>query len=241
MRRRCSALQGTSRGVCVTEAAIPTGSDDVELARQIDERRRRYEMPEAEAAAREALGRFPDSVDLALAHGRVLLATHRAVEAAQVFLRAEQVAPEDDRPAAWHVAALSRQRLFDEAIAAGVKALGRLPGSSLIRVTLGRVFLDSSRPDEALKYFADAVAMAPNDATATSWHATGLAELYRWTEAQEAIHKGIERDPNAAKTRLHLGKILFQDRQHNDALKCFDIVLSRNPEHPQALERKSTR
>jgi tetratricopeptide (TPR) repeat protein len=205
----------------------------------MDEHRRRHEMPEAEATAAEAVARFPDSVDISIAYGRILLLTYRAEEAAQVFLRAEQLAPQNDRPAAWRVAALSRQRLFDEAIAAGIKATQRLPNSSLVRVALGRVFLDSSRPEQALEHFARAATTAPHDIRAINWHAAGLAELHRWPEAQTVIRKAIERDPAETKLYFQLGWILIDDCSR-EAIEYFDIVLNRAPQHPQALEWRST-
>jgi tetratricopeptide (TPR) repeat protein len=205
----------------------------------MDEHRRRHEMPEAEATAAEAVARFPDSVDISIAYGRILLLTYRAEEAAQVFLRAEQLAPQNDRPAAWRVAALSRQRLFDEAIAAGIKATERLPNSSLVRVALGRVFLDSSRPEQALEHFARAATTAPHDIRAINWHAAGLAELHRWPEAQTVIRKAIERDPAETKLYFQLGWILIDDCSR-EAIEYFDIVLNRAPQHPQALEWRST-
>jgi tetratricopeptide (TPR) repeat protein len=223
----------------VAEAVVPTRPGEVELARQMDEHRRRHEMPEAEATAAEAVARFPDSVDISIAYGRILLLTYRAEEAAQVFLRAEQLAPQNDRPAAWRVAALSRQRLFDEAIAAGIKATQRLPNSSLVRVALGRVFLDSSRPEQALEHFARAATTAPHDIRAINWHAAGLAELHRWPEAQTVIRKAIERDPAETKLYFQLGWILIDDCSR-EAIEYFDIVLNRAPQHPQALEWRST-
>ena len=229
-----------SKGSCVAEAVVPTRPGEVELARQLDEHRRRYEMPEAEATADEAVARFPDSVDISIAYGRILLLTYKAEEAAQVFLRAEQLAPQNDRPAAWRVAALSRQRLFDEAIEAGIKATERLPNSSLVRVALGRVFLDSSRPEQASEHFAQAAAREPHDMSAINWHAAGLAELHRWAEAQTVIRKAIERDPAETELYFQMGWILIGDDCSREAVEYFDTVLKRAPQHPRALEWRIT-
>ena len=213
---------------------------DVELACQIDERRRRYEMSEAESSAREAIARFPDSVELSITLGRVLLATHRAAEAAQVFLGAEQLAPSDDRPPAWRIAALSRQRMFGEAIAAGGEAVDRFPDSPIIRVALGRVFLDSSRPEQALEHLANTASVQPHEHISIKWHAATLAELHRWAEAESVIQKVIEKDPDEIEPRFQLGRILYDDSRFTRAIECFESVLARMPEHPKTLEWRTT-
>ena len=82
--------------------------------------------------------------------------------------------------------------------------------------------------------------MAPHDVIAINWHAAGLAELHRWAEAQAVIREAIERNPAATKPYYQLGKILIDDDCFSKAMECFDIVLDRDPQHPQALEWRIT-
>ena len=82
--------------------------------------------------------------------------------------------------------------------------------------------------------------MAPHDVIAINWHAAGLAELHRWAEAQAVIRKAIERNPAETKPYYQLGKILIDDDCFSEAIECFDIVLDRAPQHPQALEWRIT-
>jgi tetratricopeptide (TPR) repeat protein len=90
-----------------------------------------------------------------------------------------------------------------------------------------------------LEHFARAATTAPHDIRAINWHAAGLAELHRWPEAQTVIRKAIERDPAETKLYFQLGWILIDDCSR-EAIEYFDIVLNRAPQHPQALEWRST-
>src|SRR5271166_4791570 len=220
-------------------AAIEPGGE-VKLARQVDMFRRHHEMAEAEAAARDAVRCFPNAAAPLVALGRVLLATQRAAEAARVFSRAEQVARGDDHPTAWRIAALSRQRLYGEAIELGDDALDRFPRSALIRVALGRVFLDSGRPGQAMQYFVDGSAVDPNNVTAISWHAACHAEMHQWAEAKSVIRGVIERDPGQIKAQCRLGRILVSDGCFDEAIGCFDAVLGCVPEHRHTLQWRIT-
>jgi len=94
--------------VCAPESAARVkAAGEIELAQGVDALRRRYEMLDAEAAARSALERFPGSVEILIALGRVLLAAHRLADAFALFSQAGELAPEYDRPISWQIAALS--------------------------------------------------------------------------------------------------------------------------------------
>jgi tetratricopeptide (TPR) repeat protein len=213
-----------------------TASSEVELAQRVNALRRLYELPEAESAARSALERFPRSVELLIALGRVLLTAHRLANAVTIFEHAAELAPADDRPVAWRIAALSRQYSFAAAIAAGSDAIKHQPGSTLIRVALGRAALDSSQPQDALVYLAEAAAIASADETALSWHAACLAEMCKWQEAEALARESLTLHANSTKLQYCLGRVLLGARRFKEAKDCFDAVVAHAPQHATALE-----
>ncbi|HEY1704726.1 MAG TPA: hypothetical protein VGG75_33935, partial [Trebonia sp.] len=64
------------------------GADPGGQAREIDALRRRFELEQAETAAAEAVDCFPDSAELRLAHGKVLVAARQMDDALAEFVRA---------------------------------------------------------------------------------------------------------------------------------------------------------
>ena len=164
-----------------------------DVAARVDRLRRAYELAEAEALAREALKQAANDSDLRIALGRVLMASHQEDSAFEAFGEAAQRAPEDDRGPAWQVAALSRQRRYDEAVSKARDALVKFDGSALIRVALGRVFLDRSEPEESVDYFRDAVTLNREDIHPTSWLVIGLLAVHRWDEAEALAHEMVVR------------------------------------------------
>jgi tetratricopeptide (TPR) repeat protein len=209
------------------------------LVDSVDSARSRDEMRTAEEQALAGLDRFPDSADLLVAYGRVLFATHRVHEALKVFTQAGELAPEDDRPVAWQVAAYAREFDLTTAIATGHSALERFPDSVLIRVALGRAYLDSSRPKDALVPLVDAIRISPEDETAASWHAVCLSSLAGTAAAVDQLRTCLGTSHlNSVKVHYCMGQILLENRQHAEALECFDAVLEADAGHAKALEGK---
>jgi hypothetical protein len=80
-----SMMQYREDGMVETTVPQVPEDADIELAERVNLLRRRFEMQEAEAIARDGLRRFPDSVDILIAFGRVLLVTHRREDAVRFF------------------------------------------------------------------------------------------------------------------------------------------------------------
>lgn len=210
------------------------------LAQKSDGLRRDCDQAQAEKVARDGLRRFPDSADLQMALGRALVVAHRFDDALAAFSRAAELAPERDRPVAWQIATLSKQRTYDKAIALESAALARFPDSALIRVALGRVYLDSSQPGEAIRYLEEASEKAPGNETVASWLAACRAAMFQWEEARTIARKAIDEHPDTVKMRYRLGRLLVDDHRHAEALECFEEVIALNPEHARALEWRIT-
>jgi tetratricopeptide (TPR) repeat protein len=210
------------------------------LAREADGLRHYCELTQAERVARAGLRRFPDSADLHMALGRVLLVTHRFDAALMAFSQAAELAPEHDRPMGWQIATLSQQRLYQEAISLGNVALARFPDGAHVRIALGRVYLDSSRPQQAIRYLAEASVKAPGDETVSSWLAACRAAMFQWEEAEAIAREAIDWHPGSIKTRYRLGRILVDDHRHAEALACFEDGIALVPDHARTLEWRIT-
>jgi len=210
------------------------------LAQKSDDLRRYCEQAQSEKMARNGLRRFPDSADLQMALGRALVVAHRLDDALMAFSRAADLAPGQDRPIAWQIATLSKQRKYEKAIAAGSAALTRFPDSALIRVALGRVYLDSSRPRQAIGYLADASVKAPGNETVASWLAACRAAMFQWEEARTIAREAIDWHQDSVKMRYRLGRLLVDDHRHAEALECFEGVIALAPDHSRALEWRIT-
>ncbi|WP_170322045.1 tetratricopeptide repeat protein, partial [Acrocarpospora pleiomorpha] len=223
------------------DTTVPArASSEDELVRQVDALRRRFKLTQAEAVIRSALNKLPGSDGLWIALGRVLLSAGRTTDAADAFKKAEELCPQNDRPLAWQIATLSRQRHYTEAIKIGTIARDRFPSSLHINIALGRTFRDFSRPLEALDSFSEATRVAPADATALSWYAVGLADLHRWAEAVTAAQEAAQQNPESIKPLYRLGRIFHDDERYIEALDYFENILSKDPDHAGALEWRIT-
>jgi tetratricopeptide (TPR) repeat protein len=210
------------------------------IASEVDARRRAYELEQAEDMARAALLRFPDNPGLLMSLGRVLVLEHRLDEAFAIFTAAADRAPGDDGPAGWQVATRTRGRHYAEALRLGTAALARLPGSVTIRVAIGRVYLDSSRPGQALEYLRAAVNDAPDDAQAADWLCAGLAAQFQWDKAVSVARAFIERHPDSVRVRYRLGRVYVDDQRPAQALEQFNAVLAMDRAHARAQEWRIT-
>jgi tetratricopeptide (TPR) repeat protein len=211
--------------------------EEATLVARVDALRRRFELPEAEKTGREALARFPDSAEVVIALGRVLLATHRPTEAAALFAR---TGTSDDRIMAWRIAALSRSRAYDEATTLGSAACKRFPASAAVRVALGRVWMDRSHHEAALPFFADALAVAPDDLRAACWQIRALSSLSRWPEAREPAAELVNGHAEQAEAHYVFGKLLLDADEPAEAIGHFEAALDLDPAHVSALEWRAT-
>ncbi|MEV0583225.1 tetratricopeptide repeat protein [Nonomuraea sp. NPDC050310] len=191
--------------------------------------RRAQRYAEAEQAARQAVARFPDAAEALVELGRIQTVTDRD-EALQTFTAAARLAPADDLPVAWQVAALHLRRKPAEAVDLGVEALTRFPESWVIRVAIGRTYLAGGDYREALPYFEQAVRLAPGEPRAESWLMITLAALWRLDEAAEIA----ARFPDDPRMLCAWAMILHSVNRPADAVEHFDRALALNPGDPSA-------
>lgn len=157
--------------------------------------RQRFEFGAAAVTAARAVSEFPLSAGAHVALGCALLSAHRLDEALESFRAGDRLAAGREDALAWQIAALSRQRNFEEAEQLGRTACTeRFPAGVLVRISLGRVYLDSSRPAEAVPLLAEA-ALGPDELRAVEYYAEALWSVRRWAECEQVIEDAIEVPP----------------------------------------------
>jgi Flp pilus assembly protein TadD len=101
------------------------------------------------------------------------------------------------------------------------------PEDPNIPAELGRLYLESGRPDRALAEFGKALALAPNDPKALNNRGTALAALGQDEAARADFHRALDRDPCLSEARLNLRR-LDADRPAPDGCRF-------TPEQARAL------
>lgn len=218
------------------------------LAEEVDVLRSRGEADAAEKAARIGLQSFPKNVGLIIALGRVLLSTGQHDAAMSEFDRAAAIAPDDERPAAWRIAALSRRWDFDTAFEEGDKALDEFPDSIQVRIAVARAYMDASRPQDAIKKLDEAVERSKGHRGAVLWQAACRAMLYRWPAAESSARDAVtmeESKPDAqaalrqyslAKAYCGMGRVLVGSQQYIKALEYLADAIAADPGYPKPWE-----
>ena len=204
-------------------------ADDIAL--QVDELRRLHQTTAALDIARRGLLSCPVSPELLIARARVLLARYQFTEARETCERAAAAAPGDEAALAWQIACASRQRSFAEAESYGRHACAEIPHSALVRVALGRVYLDQYRYQQALDLFAEATTIDPGHAKALEWRMAALRALRRFAEAETAARTAIGHWPDRPDLLVELGRVYADQFDFEQALDSFSRALALDSRH----------
>ena len=147
-------------------------------------------------------------------------------------------APPVAAPAATTAAAAPAQSApaLDESRAATLRATAeRNPGDAETRVQLGNLYFDAERFEDAVKWYEEAVRIAPQDVSAS----TDLGISYYYTNQPDRALTQFERsltiDPKHSKTLLNVGIVrAFGKQDLEGAAKAFQQVLDLAPGSPEA-------
>ena len=136
----------------------------------------------------------------------VALSVHRTwVWSSEERLWSEAVerAPRKVRPRIQLARAVGGERAVQ--LLAEARALA--PEDPNIPAELGRLYLESGRPDRALAEFGKALALAPNDPRALNNRGTALAALGQREAAVADFERALARDPCLSEARLNLRRL----------------------------------
>ncbi|TVZ03536.1 hypothetical protein EAS64_24490 [Trebonia kvetii] len=163
-----------------TTAAYIARDNEIPVAWQIAALSRQRKYPEAIRLGTAALApdRFPDSVPIRVALGRVLLDFSQPDRAEHHLSEAVRMAPGNPDAANWWCACLAALFHWDaaeqEAEAAIVRYQGNTRGTALMRYRLGRIHLDNHRLGQAISCFDAVLRDMPEHLRAMEWRITAL-------------------------------------------------------------------
>jgi tetratricopeptide (TPR) repeat protein len=137
-------------------------------------------------------------------------------------------------------AASTRAAVVDQAQADALKSLAvREPNNPGPRTRLGNLYFDAERYDEAIKWYSDAVKLAPKDPNVS----TDLGVSYYYTnqpdKALEQFTRSLQLDPKHTKTLLNIGIVkAFGKQDIEGAAQVWQQVLQIAPDSPEGQAAK---
>ncbi len=136
--------------------------------------------------------------------------------------------------------ATSRAAVLDEAqVKALTSVAEREPTNPKPRVDLANLYFDAERYDDAIKWYAEAVRLSPNDVNVS----TDLGVAYYYTnqpdKALAQFDHSLKLDPKHAKTLLNEGIVkAFGKQDLEGATKAWQQVLQVDPDGPEGQAAK---
>jgi cytochrome c-type biogenesis protein CcmH/NrfG len=130
--------------------------------------------------------------------------------------------------------------VLDEAqLKALTSVAAREPSNAKPRVELANLYFDAERYDDAIKWYADAVRLNPNDVNVS----TDLAVAYYYTnqpdKALAQFEHSLELDPRHPKTLLNMGIVkAFGKQDLEGATEAWQLVMQVAPDSPEGQAAK---
>jgi tetratricopeptide (TPR) repeat protein len=130
--------------------------------------------------------------------------------------------------------------LLDESKVTAFKTMAeREPSNPKPRVELANLYFDSEKYDDAIKWYSDALKLAPNDVNVS----TDLGVSYYYTnqadKALEQFSHSLQIDPKHAKTLLNVGVVkAFGKQDLAGAEEAWQKVVQLAPDSPEAQAAK---
>ncbi|HJZ75483.1 MAG TPA: tetratricopeptide repeat protein [Vicinamibacterales bacterium] len=143
-------------------------------------------------------------------------------------------------PAAGSAAGSTRAAVLDESKVTALKNVAEKEASNAApRVELGNLYFDAERYDEAIKWYGDALKLAPNNVDVS----TDLGVCYYYSnqpdKALEQFAHSLSIDPKHAKTLLNLGIVKAFGKQDLDgAIQAWQQVIAIAPNAPEGQAAK---
>ena len=134
----------------------------------------------------------------------------------------------------------TRAALLDEAqVNALTSVASREPSNAQPRIQLGNLYFDAERYTDAIKWYGDAVKLAPRDVNVS----TDLGICYYYTnqieKALQQLEHSLEIDPNHVKTLLNAGIVrAFGKQDLEGATQAWQRVLKLSPDSPEGQAAK---
>ena len=108
------------------------------------------------------------------------------------------------------------------------------------RLDLGRLYLQSNRPDAALKQFQEALAIDPTMGDAYNNIGKILETRAQYGEALEKYHQAVKFKPYLAAPYLNIGRLYARQKRYAEAILEYDKAIVRDPAYCEAYLNKGT-
>jgi tetratricopeptide (TPR) repeat protein len=134
----------------------------------------------------------------------------------------------------------ARAAILDDAKVTALKSVAdRQPSNAQPRVDLANLYFDAERYDDAIKWYEDALKLAPNDVNVS----TDLGVCYYYSnqpdKALAQLDRSLKINPKHAKTLLNLGIVRAFGKQDLDgATKAWQQVVELEPDSPEGQAAK---
>jgi tetratricopeptide (TPR) repeat protein len=134
----------------------------------------------------------------------------------------------------------TRAAVLDETQVNALKTVAeRETSNATPRVQLGNLYFDAERYDEAIKWYGDAIKLAPKDVNVS----TDLGVSYYYSnqpdKALEQFERSLSLDPKHGKTLLNVGIVkAFAKQDLAGAAKAWQEVIRLAPDSPEGQAAK---
>ncbi len=192
---------------------------------------------ESEACAREALGRWPDDIDMLNALGVALWRQDRPDEAVVVFENACRINPDDFR--VWTnlgLVHLEQQRTV-EAADCFRTAHRAEPKAFDPKMNLGIALSNLGKFDEAMGWLESALRMRPDSFDALQNVGMNLGRLGRIDEAIDYFERALQQRPDFAEIHRNLAYMLLQRGDYTRGWPEHEWRLTAKPYHGCRINR----
>jgi tetratricopeptide (TPR) repeat protein len=158
----------------------------------------------------------------------------------QAATRPPTAAPASQQASTAANGSTSRAAVLDETQVNALKTVAEKEASNATpRVQLGNLYFDAERYEDAIKWYADALKLAPNDVNVS----TDLGVSYYYSnQADKALaqfDKSLKLDPRHAKTLLNVGIVKAFGKQDLDGAEAaWKQVLAIAPDSPEGQAAK---
>jgi Flp pilus assembly protein TadD len=131
---------------------------------------------------------------------------------------------------------LIRERRWNEAREALMRAVQLDPRSPRARANLAVVLVNENRPEEAAQTLETAIRLDPDYVAALNNLAVIRMREARWTDALELLERSVRLNPDEANAQGNLGAVLMRLNRHDEARRALETAIRLQPEYMDALE-----
>jgi tetratricopeptide (TPR) repeat protein len=130
--------------------------------------------------------------------------------------------------------------ILDEAKVSAFKSIAdREPANPKPRAELGKLYFDAERYDDAIRWYSDALKLAPNDVNVSTELAVSYYYANQADKALEQLSRSLKIDPKHAKTLLSLGIVrAFGKQDLQGAQDAWQQAIEAAPESAEGQAAK---